>query len=61
MTIENIIAELTDFFAAAEPAVDAETIANMAEELHENGLTLETATEDQLNNLLRGEDINAWH
>lgn len=61
MTIETIAAEITDFFSAATLEVSTEEIEYMAEALYENGLTLETATDDQLNNLLRGEDINAWH
>lgn len=57
MTIETITAELTDFFADARPEVDEETISTMAEALHEEGLTLETASVDQLNALLRGESL----
>lgn len=57
MTIETIITELTDFFADARPEVDEETISYMAEALHEEGLTLETASVDQLNALLRGESL----
>ncbi|QRZ61816.1 hypothetical protein [Rothia sp. ZJ932] len=58
--IETTIAELTDFLAPAEPPVDEETIEYMAEQLVEHGLTLETCSVDQLNNLMCGEDINAW-
>ena len=58
-TIDQITTELTTFYApaGADQRPDADGITYMAEQLHEAGLDLETATTEQLNALARGESI----